>query len=335
MFTLSEGGGGVDVEDFVQQNWWTEGKHKTPSTKHTAPLPTSPSPTAHPNMSSSGEESVGMISSSDSEDDDSTTTTTTNTKQRRKQARQAQQQALRDDTSEDFDSDSSTGSAGNGSDFTSLLDKATAKVRETIKEKKARIAAASVALTKANKAKKSTPVKKSSVIYIGHVPHGFYEDQMRGFLSQFGTVTRLRLSRNKKTGRSKHYAFVEFEARAVAKIVAAAMNGYFLAGRRLVCHVVKKANVHEKMFNGSNRKFRPIPWRLIEKQRFNAPKNAEQQQKVVGALLSKEKKKRKKLQELGIEYDFPGYAAAAAAKTAAVKTTEEGGSSKKKRKRTK
>ena len=36
------------------------------------------------------------------------------------------------------------------------------------------------------------------VIYIGHLPFGFFEDQLRGFFSQFGTITRLRLSRNKK-----------------------------------------------------------------------------------------------------------------------------------------
>jgi nucleolar protein 15 len=275
--------------------------------------------------SSSGEDSVGMVSSSDSDisEDESSSKVKMNAKERRKQRRQEQQKQKKQEESDDsYGSDSSTGSAGNSSDFTSLLDKATAKVRETIREKKERKAAIASALARANKAKKGTPVKKSSVIYIGHVPHGFYEDQMRGFLSQFGTVTRLRLSRNKRTGRSKHYAFVEFEERAVAKIVAAAMNGYFLAGRRLVCHVIKKANVHEKMFNGSNRKFRPIPWRLIEKQRFNAPKNAEQQAKVVSGLLSKEKKKRKKLEELGIDYDFPGYSAAVkAAKGEAAETS--------------
>lgn len=36
------------------------------------------------------------------------------------------------------------------------------------------------------------------VIYLGRIPHGFYEDQMRNYFSQFGDITRLRLSRNKK-----------------------------------------------------------------------------------------------------------------------------------------
>ena len=32
----------------------------------------------------------------------------------------------------------------------------------------------------------------SSVLYIGHIPHGFYEAQMRGFFSQFGDVSHAR-----------------------------------------------------------------------------------------------------------------------------------------------
>ena len=36
------------------------------------------------------------------------------------------------------------------------------------------------------------------VVYVGHIPHGFFEEQMRKYFSQFGTVTRLKLSRSKK-----------------------------------------------------------------------------------------------------------------------------------------
>lgn len=39
---------------------------------------------------------------------------------------------------------------------------------------------------------------KKGVIYVGHIPHGFFEREMRGFFSQFGTVTRLRLARSRK-----------------------------------------------------------------------------------------------------------------------------------------
>jgi len=36
------------------------------------------------------------------------------------------------------------------------------------------------------------------VVYLSRIPHGFYEDQLRAYFSQFGDITRLRLSRNKK-----------------------------------------------------------------------------------------------------------------------------------------
>jgi nucleolar protein 15 len=44
-------------------------------------------------------------------------------------------------------------------------------------------------------------------------------------------VTRTKLSRSKKTSRSKGYGFVEFADREIAKIAAQAMNGYFLFGK--------------------------------------------------------------------------------------------------------
>jgi len=36
------------------------------------------------------------------------------------------------------------------------------------------------------------------VIYLGRIPHGFYEDQMKAYFSQFGEISKIRLSRNKK-----------------------------------------------------------------------------------------------------------------------------------------
>ena len=38
----------------------------------------------------------------------------------------------------------------------------------------------------------------TGVVYIGHLPHGFYEEQLTGYFSQFGAVTKVRVARNKK-----------------------------------------------------------------------------------------------------------------------------------------
>jgi nucleolar protein 15 len=145
------------------------------------------------------------------------------------------------------------------------------------------------------------------VIYLGHIPHGFYEEQMKGFFSQFGTVKRLKLSRSKKTGKSKGYAFIEFDHREVADVVAKTLNGYILFTKRLVAHVIEPEKVHERMFIGAGRKFKPMPWKLIAKKRHNADRTKDQQKQLTKKLVSKERAKRKKLKELGIDYEFKGY----------------------------
>jgi RNA recognition motif-containing protein len=43
----------------------------------------------------------------------------------------------------------------------------------------------------------------------------------------------VRLSRNKKTGKAKHYAFLEFQYPEVAAVAADAMNGYFMFKQKL------------------------------------------------------------------------------------------------------
>lgn len=156
--------------------------------------------------------------------------------------------------------------------------------------------------------------KESNVIYLGRIPHGFYEKQMMGFFKQFGHVRRLRLSRNRRTGNSKHYAFIQFEEPEVARIVASTMNDYRLFDHVLSCHVVPPHAIHERMFVGANKVFKPQPFAAIHRNKHNALKSYEQQVKVNKRLVGKEKQKREALQALGIDYEFPGYAAQVPAK---------------------
>lgn len=39
---------------------------------------------------------------------------------------------------------------------------------------------------------------KPGAVYLGHIPHGFYEKEMSSYFSQFGEVTRVKLFRSKK-----------------------------------------------------------------------------------------------------------------------------------------
>ncbi|KAF9424996.1 MKI67 FHA domain-interacting nucleolar phosphoprotein [Podila epigama] len=149
----------------------------------------------------------------------------------------------------------------------------------------------------------------TGVVYLGRIPHGFYEEQMQAYFAQFGKVLRLRLSRNKKTGKSKHYAFIEFASQEVADIVAETMNNYLLFGHILKCKALQPSQIHPAMFVGANKKFKAIPWQKISKEKHNAEKSTGQIKQVTKKLIRNESAKRAKLAELGIEYDFPGYKA--------------------------
>ncbi|KAL5525754.1 hypothetical protein ACEPAG_7091 [Sanghuangporus baumii] len=146
--------------------------------------------------------------------------------------------------------------------------------------------------------------EERGVIYIGRIPHGFYEDQMRAYFSQFGDVTRLRLSRNKKTGRSKHYAFIEFKSVAVAQIVAETMDNYLLMGHLLQCKLVPKEEVHPELWIGSNRKFRKVPMARLERLQQNKTRTDAQKKKIERRLLKRQEQKKRKLEALGIDYDM-------------------------------
>lgn len=149
------------------------------------------------------------------------------------------------------------------------------------------------------------------VLYIGHVPHGFYEDQMRAYFGQFGEVTRLRLSRNKKTGKSKHYAYCEFKHPEVAAIVAESMDNYLLFESVLKVRLMTAEECHPELWKGANRKFKAVPWRRKAAEAHDKPRSASELAKRDAALLAGERARRRKIEKAGIEYDFPGYAAAA------------------------
>lgn len=158
---------------------------------------------------------------------------------------------------------------------------------------------------KKNKSKKGSQLTPG-VIYVGHLPKGLFEPQLKSYFEQFGKVTRLRLSRSKKTGGSKGYAYVEFDCDEVAKIVAETMNNYLMGERIIKCHVVPPEKVHEKLFVGSQRIFKKPSYPAVA--RYNKSHTEEQINKMTKKLLRKEAKLRKRLAEKGIDYDFPGFA---------------------------
>ena len=153
--------------------------------------------------------------------------------------------------------------------------------------------------------KQSDPETTPGVIYIGRIPHGFYEHQMRAYLSQFGRIVNLRLARNKKTGNSQHYGFVEFASAAVADIVVKTMDKYLLFGHLLQVRRVPREQVREGMWKVGRRR-RPAPRNRMERGRLRRGASREVWEGRVEREVQRRKAKGEKLREMGYEFEMPG-----------------------------
>ena len=71
-------------------------------------------------------------------------------------------------------------------------------------------------------------------IYVGNLAYSATEDELRSAFGAFGQVTSVKIVRDRETGRSRGFAFVEMEDGEGAQNAVAQMNGRDLNGRNLV-----------------------------------------------------------------------------------------------------
>lgn len=128
---------------------------------------------------------------------------------------------------------------------------------------------------------------------------------MKEYFSQFGNITKLRLSRNKKTGRSKHYAFIEFDSSYVADIVARTMNKYLLFGHILQVRVMPQETIPEKLWIGANKRYKVVPRTMMEGRNLKTPKTVEQWEKRESRETKRRSALKKKMEAIGYDFDMP------------------------------
>lgn len=161
----------------------------------------------------------------------------------------------------------------------------------------------------AEKAKSEGP----GVVYLGRIPHGFYENEMRQYFSQFGDIKNIRLSRNPKTGASKHYAFIQFDSYDVAEIVAKTMDNYLMFGHIMKCKVVPKDQVHDNLFIGANRRFKKVPWNKLEGRKLAMGSGETKwEERIEREKQRREKRNTALLKTIGYSYDGPALKSAKA-----------------------
>ena len=70
-------------------------------------------------------------------------------------------------------------------------------------------------------------------LYVGNLSYATTEDDLKTLFSNAGTVTSVAVIKDRDSGRSKGFAFVEMSSQAEAEKVISTYNGYALGDRDL------------------------------------------------------------------------------------------------------
>jgi len=78
-----------------------------------------------------------------------------------------------------------------------------------------------------------------SKLYVGNLSYSTNEDMLRELFAQAGTVAEVTLIKDRDTGRSKGFAFVEMSNQSEAEKAIKMFNGYSLDNRELRVSVAR------------------------------------------------------------------------------------------------
>ena len=140
------------------------------------------------------------------------------------------------------------------------------------------------------------------IIYVGRIPHGFYEKEMCSFFKQFGDIVNLCIARNKK-GKLKHFGFVEFKELEVAKVAQETMNNYLLFGHQLKVDLVDPL-VNKNVFANPTKYHVDIDWDGIHQKEHDGKRTPSKVAKLELKFADNNEKRAAMLKEKGIDWEL-------------------------------
>jgi RNA recognition motif-containing protein len=78
-----------------------------------------------------------------------------------------------------------------------------------------------------------------SKLYVGNMPYTTTEDELRTLFGQAGNVTSVAVIKDRDTGQSKGFGFVEMASQADAQKAIGMFNGYRMGDRTLTVNVAR------------------------------------------------------------------------------------------------
>ena len=76
-------------------------------------------------------------------------------------------------------------------------------------------------------------------IYVGNISYGVREDTLRELFEQYGEVTSVKIVKDRMTGRSRGFGFVEMSDRDESEKAIEALNGTEVDGRNIRVNVAR------------------------------------------------------------------------------------------------
>lgn len=86
---------------------------------------------------------------------------------------------------------------------------------------------------------KENSKKMEKKLYVGNLSYATTEDELRTLFAQAGAVTSVALIKDRDTGSSKGFAFVEMGSQSEAEKAISMFNGYNMAGRALKVNMAR------------------------------------------------------------------------------------------------
>jgi RNA recognition motif-containing protein len=76
-------------------------------------------------------------------------------------------------------------------------------------------------------------------LYVGNLPYSATEDELRTLFAQAGTVSTVELIKDRDTGSSKGFAFIEMSSQSEGENAIKMFNGYSLNNRELKVNIAR------------------------------------------------------------------------------------------------
>ena len=76
-------------------------------------------------------------------------------------------------------------------------------------------------------------------LYVGNLAYSTTEDDLRAFFAEAGTISSVTLIKERDTGRSKGFAFVEMSSQAEAQQAISMFNGKLMNERELTVNIAR------------------------------------------------------------------------------------------------